>query len=55
MSVYLHAVAVTKAGPLFVIASIMLGFAVIAAIFGYQRHRRIALFVSGIAFIIAGT
>jgi len=31
-----------------------LGFAVVAAAVGYRRHLRIALFISGIAFIVSG-
>jgi len=47
--------AVTKAGPLFILAGILLVTAILAATLGHvSRPRRFAMFVGGIIFIIAG-
>ncbi|CAL8142522.1 unnamed protein product [Orchesella dallaii] len=48
------ALCVTSAGPIFISASALLVIAVVSAAFGYQRHWRVAIFVAGSIFIVAG-
>ena len=46
---------VTKAGPFFFAASSLLVCGILSAVLGYVwRHKRVAIFIAGILFIIAG-